>query len=750
MKNNFELLAPGGDVDSIKAAIAAGADAVYCGLGNFNARNKATNITFVELENILKLAHKNNCKVFLALNIIILQYEFPALIRLLNKLVNTKIDGVIVQDLGLFYLLSKYFTSFNVHASTQINTHNEGQVNFIKKINATRVNLSRELNINEIKSLTQIAHKINMKTEVFVHGSYCIGFSGLCYMSSVLSGDSGNRGRCAQPCRDKYKRTLSGKDYPLNLKDNSAFFNLKELADAGVDSLKVEGRMKNSDYVYTVVNSLSKQIAKLFNNDELLNDNTDLFKVFNRDFSNSYLKGEINKNMYIDNSRSNIVKHFIKVNNCSTDECIEKVKQELFEEKIEINVTVNKKIKDLCFIKTPLTISISGEINTTLKTFVKTPDTSFIEYSKSCLVNSKKHSIDYNCIENIFSKLNNSEFYIEKLDIENLQKEVFISFKELTIIRNRILFVLNGSKEPVAPVKVPLINKTNKLMTKPALSLLISSQKDLELCYKTSADIFFQLPDAIKKNSSELIELFLKNKNLIPWFPSILIGDNFVTAVKFLKQVRPKLIVTNNTGIAYKAYEEKINWIAGPFLNITNSFSLLCMKNEFNCYGSFISNEINKNQIMKIVCPDDFKLYYSIYHPILLLSSKQCIFFTTTGCKKKQFNKECLKTCKKAASIANIKENDSFIIDKQKGSHNCMYSSINFLNTEIITDLHNIFSSYLIDLRDIKTETNIDVDKLKVIQLFENLLNGMEDSTAELKQVIYPSTNVQYEKGLKN
>ena len=145
MKRKIELLAPGGDIDSIKAAIMAGANAIYCGLGKFNARDRAESISFKDLHGILRLAHKNDCEVFLTLNIIIVESEIPALVNLLNKLVNTKIDGVIVQDLGMFYLISKYFKRLNIHASTQLTTHNEGQIKFLSTLNASRVNLSREL-----------------------------------------------------------------------------------------------------------------------------------------------------------------------------------------------------------------------------------------------------------------------------------------------------------------------------------------------------------------------------------------------------------------------------------------------------------------------------------------------------------------------------------------------------------------------------------------------------------------------------
>ena len=292
----IELLAPGGDIDSIKAAIAAGADAVYCGLDKFNARNRATNISFDDLKRILRLAHSNNCQVFLTLNILVTDSEIPALINVLNKLVNTSIDGIIIQDLGMLYLVSKYFKSLKIHASTQLTTHNEGQVKFLS-------NLSRELNLSEIKSLTDVAHKNNMLTEVFVHGSSCISFSGLCYMSSVHGGNSGNRGRCSQPCRDQYLTTPAGKNFPLNLKDNSAFSDLKELAETGVDSIKIEGRIKKFHYVYTVVDAYRKQLRRFYNNNELITDKSELYSVFNRDFSNAFLKDDISREMFIDNPR---------------------------------------------------------------------------------------------------------------------------------------------------------------------------------------------------------------------------------------------------------------------------------------------------------------------------------------------------------------------------------------------------------------------------------------------------------------
>ena len=780
MKRKIELLAPGGDIDSIKAAIVAGADAIYCGLNKFNARNRATNLNFDDLIRVINLAHGNDCKIFLTLNIIIVESEIPSLINLLNKLMNTRIDGVIVQDLGLLYLLSEYFKGLKIHASTQLTTHNEGQIFFLSKLNATQVNLSRELNIHEIEFLTLIAHKHKILTEVFVHGSYCISFSGICYMSSVLGGKSGNRGRCSQPCRDRYLTTPEGKNFPLNLKDNSAYFDLKEISDAGVDSLKIEGRIKKLDYVYTVVKAWKNQIRSFYETNRLNRDNSVLYKVFNRDFSNSYLKGDIHKKMFIDNPRDNSIHHLSKINNYFSNEQMVKDQIELYEEKEKITSHVKNQIKRLSIAKSPITISISGKFHTALKVSVKTPETSFTVLSETHLVNagtctpnlhhgnpkddpetiapggkdpvtknkkSAVQSLDYNIIFKRFKSLNNTEYYIKKLELEKLQNDLFIPFKELTSIKKRISFILNGSKEMIDPIDTPRLKKQGTLDTKPDLAVLISSQKDLYICNETASQIFFEIPNCFENKYAEFITLFSKNKNLIPWFPSILIGENYTASLEFFKQLQPEIIVTNNTGIAYEASKEEIPWIAGPYLNIVNSFSLLCLKEKFNCYGSFISNEISKDQIKTIKIPDNFKLYYSIYHPILLLTSRQCLFHQVIGCEKDSVNKECIQKCFKSSSITNLKK-VSLYIEKSKGNYHRIYHHHNFLNPDIVTEIPAIFSCFFIDLRDIKTETKIQMDKSRIIRLFENLLNGNPNSKKELKQMIHPTTNTQYEKGI--
>ncbi|WP_300669637.1 peptidase U32 family protein [Desulfoluna sp.] len=751
MKKKIELLAPGGDIDSIKAAIAAGADAIYCGLNKFNARDRATNIDFHDFNGMVHLAHQNHCAVFLTINIMIVESEIPALIRLLNKLVNTKIDAVIVQDLGLFYLLSTYFPSLDVHASTQVNTHNEGQLHFLKALAATRANLARELNLDEIRDLTATAHQDGMETEVFVHGSYCLSFSGLCYLSSVIGGRSGNRGRCSQPCRDQYIKTPAGKDFPLNLKDNSAWLDLEALAEAGVDSLKIEGRIKKFDYVYTVVDCWRKQLQRFYEKQPLSTDNSVLYKVFNRDFSNGFLAGQIHKEMFIDNPRDHSIKQLSEAVSSSSDETRETNRVKFYEDKAALTARAKHKIASLNIEQCPLRIQVSGSLGAPLTVTVTTPETTFHVDSEILLTRELKKkdlpALHPALFSERFKDLDTSEFGLSPISLEHLQPGLFIPFRELTILRKKIAFILNGEREKVAPIDLPLLEKKSPSPIPPTLSVVLSSQDELALCRDSSADLFFKLPSCLKQDLPSLIALFLENKTLVPWFPSVLIGEDYTAAVALLQTIRPTRMVTDNTGIAHEASQNGIPWIAGPSLNIANAFSLLCLKEKFHCSGAFLSNELNLQQLKQIIRPDQFDLYFSICHPISLMTSRQCLLHQVIGCKKSMMDEECLRTCQRSATLSHATRH-SLVASKTMGNYHCLYAQHPLLNTEIVADLPGMFSSFCVDLREIQTETRIQPDKTEVIQLFEALLAGAPEAAAALHQKIQPSTNGQYKKGI--
>lgn len=795
MKHKIELLAPGGDVDAIKAAIIAGADAVYCGLDTFNARNRAANISFDELVGVIRLAHQYQCQIFLTLNIVILEREFTSLARLLSKLVNTTLDGVIVQDMGLFNLISKHFPSLDIHASTQLTTHNAGQIPFLKKLGASRLNLSRELDLKEITALSATADEHDILTEVFVHGSLCVAFSGLCYSTSASVGNSGNRGRCSQACREEYEPTQTGNKFPLNIKDNSAFFDLPALIEAGVHSFKIEGRIKGASYVHTVVDSFRKQIDGFVKTGKLLEDGERLYKVFNRDFSNAFLRGDLNQSMFIDNPRDNSKIHALATNAVAKKSTVEnnnaisvvqihEVEQSLYAEKSQIDATVHDKIKYLSINKVPLSLRFSGQPGSQLTVTVTTEHDSveqqtraelaklenkaFVVQSVSLLVKSEQGDSLKTALEKRFKSLNNAEFSLKTLHMNDLAKGLSLPFKELTALKNEVARLLNHSRPLLPPVELPPLQRhpkpaapnsanLNALDTdtgaaartknRGKLSVLISDPADLGLVDVTDADIYFKLPDAYKRNCTKYIELLNENPAVIPWFPAVLIGKDYAVAVNILQQVRPQLIVTNNTGIAYKAYELGIKWIAGPFLNITNSYALMAMKEGFDCSGAFISNEINKQQMQNIARPENFLLFYSIYHPILLMTSRQCFFQQSVGCEKPRIDNGCMLSCDKSTSITNLK-GVSFAIDKQKAGYPSIYNDDQFLNIEIIDDLGHLFDGFMIDLTNIGAGDKQLPDKEVLIDQFVQLLAGHSSVATPLKTMVPASTVSQYHTGL--
>jgi len=758
MTRKIELLAPGGDVEAIKAAVIAGANAVYCGLDKFNARNRASNLSFDELTGVIQLAHKYDCEVFLTVNVVILEQELPTLFKLLNKLVNTGLDGIIVQDLGLFNLVKKYFPTLDIHASTQLTTHNEGQIEFLAKIGASRLNLSRELNIHEIKSLTALAHEHDVLTEVFVHGALCIAFSGQCYSSSVSVGNSGNRGSCSQACRDEYEPTATGNKFPLNLKDNSAYFDLPQLVEAQVDSLKIEGRIKNAHYVYTVTDTWRKSIDRFVESGKLAPDDSNLHRVFNRDFTNSFLQGNMTKDMFIDNPRDHSVTHAIEKNSAKTVIHIQEVKAGLYAKKDELGEELAEKIKYLSIAKQPLTMAFSGKLDEPLCLTLTIGDNKVHTlHSESPFRAALDFPLNQGVIEKSFKNFASNGYATEGIDFSGLGDDLSIPFKELNALKNQAAFLLNNEVDVIPFVEVPKLAKHKKLETtgakKHSLSILIASEKDVPLCDLTDADVYFKLPESWKKDCNKHIEIFQRNPQLIPWFPAVLIGKDYDESVRLLEHIRPERIVSNNTGIAYVANEMGIEWVAGPFLNTTNSYALLTLQEELNCAGAFISNEINRIQIRNIARPTtNFKMLYSIYHPILMMTSRQCFFQQTVGCNKPSIEDGCMLKCTKATTITNVK-GVSFAVDKQRGGYPSIYNHEQFLNSDIVDDLGDLFDEFFIDLTNIGAGSKQEHDKAQLISYFENLLSSERyddhvHAAKQLSELVTLSTNAQYSQGL--
>lgn len=256
MMKKAELLAPAGSPEALRAAVLNGADAVYLGAESFSARSGARNFTRAQLEEAVRFCHLRGVSVHLAVNTVFLKRELNELCGLIRFAAECGVDACIVQDLGALEIIKKKAPDMEIHASTQMTVHSPFGIKFLESLGVNRVVLAREMSRSEIRKSVEFS---DIETEVFVHGALCICYSGKCLFSSVLGGRSGNRGKCAQPCRLPY--TMNGKKgYLLSPHDNCLAEHVKELCETGVSSLKIEGRMKSPQYVAAVTGVYRKII----------------------------------------------------------------------------------------------------------------------------------------------------------------------------------------------------------------------------------------------------------------------------------------------------------------------------------------------------------------------------------------------------------------------------------------------------------------------------------------------------------
>lgn len=282
MDKKTELLAPVGGYDSVTAALNGGCDAIYIGGSRFGARAYAKNCTDDEMEDIFRICRLRGVKVFLTVNTLCKEDELPLAAEFVCSMYNKGADGFIIQDMGLFYLLKNNFPNIPLHASTQMTVHNYKAVEELGKLGFCRVVLSREMSQEEIKQIKQRGI-FKGELEAFIHGALCVSYSGRCLMSSFIGGRSGNRGRCAQPCRMDYSLLKNGKEIKkgclLSPKDIATENIVDDIVNSGVYSLKIEGRMKSPQYVYETTSFY----RKVLDNKTITNeDRRELEQIFNR------------------------------------------------------------------------------------------------------------------------------------------------------------------------------------------------------------------------------------------------------------------------------------------------------------------------------------------------------------------------------------------------------------------------------------------------------------------------------------
>lgn len=467
----MKIVAPAGNMERFYSAISATADEIYLGLKGFGARRNAENFTVEELKKAIDYAHLRGSRIFLTLNTIMTNREIELLYSTLKDLYNYGLDAIIVQDLGYAEYLHKNFPSIEIHGSTQMTVANYYEINYLKELGFKRIVLPRELSFEEIK---EIREHTDMELEVFVSGSLCISFSGNCYMSSFIGGRSGNRGMCAQPCRKEYKTSCGEKSYFLSPKDQLyGMDEIKKLQEIGVESIKVEGRMKDVSYVYetvsyfrSLINGINKEenTPKLFNRGYSKgyfydNDKT----IMNRDYS--YNMGEkigevigksirldedvvsgdgitfvskdyknlggtyINKIVYkneklILNFPEGTKYIFRNYNKRLNDEISKKLKST--DKKLEINFDLTAKLNEKLILKIYLEDENKNRI------------LDLEEISETLTQKAQKRAISEEDIKEKLSKIGDSEFTVKDIKID-IDENIFIPLSELKNLKRNVV-----------------------------------------------------------------------------------------------------------------------------------------------------------------------------------------------------------------------------------------------------------------------------------------------------------------------
>jgi len=489
-----ELLAPAGSPEVLTIAVNAGADAVYLAGQQYGARAYAKNFTIEEIEKAVNYAHLNGAKIHVTVNTLINNFEIVDVLKYLFKLYQIGVDAVIVQDLGLIWLLKTFIPELEVHASTQMGLNNYPSFKWASKNNIKRVVLPREVSIEQIKDTHDQLEKdnIDMDIEVFGHGALCYCVSGKCYMSSYNSGRSGNRGACAQPCRREYRLKYRGYNigngYLLSTHDLATYDNIQAISDAGVKSLKLEGRMKSGDYIGTIVNSYRNII------DGNPGDyKKDLHLVFNRQFTNGYMMGDRpgevmgrgssgHEGLYIgDITNIEDTKVTIEIKNKEIPIILEpgdgiafkyngKIKGIYLENIIkqdeneiiidttrlvkvgtEVFISYSKSTHDYLkqfekeTIKNNVGINLSLTWDENLNLFTKVEyhiDDELINFRHKTLdkfQKAKNKPVTEETIEKQLNKTGGTPFYIENIRFNNMPKDIFIPIREINQIRREIL-----------------------------------------------------------------------------------------------------------------------------------------------------------------------------------------------------------------------------------------------------------------------------------------------------------------------
>lgn len=667
------MLAPVGSFEAFKSALDNGANAIYLAGAKFGAREKAT-FSNEELIRIIKEAHINEVKVYVTVNTLIYDDEFKEVIEFIDFLYNNDCDAIIVQDLGLITVVRNMYPDLVIHASTQMNTMTLNQAKLLKNMGVQRVVVARETNIEIIR---KIIDEVGIEVEVFIHGALCVSYSGECLFSSCLTKKSGNRGECLQLCRLPYSlykedQKIVDNKYLLSMKDLNTIEYVKELVDAKITSLKIEGRLKNGGYVGMVTRVYRKYLDKYINEKETKvseDDYKNLEQVFNREFTKGHLFNEKNKhiaNTYRPNNKgvrigkvidNRFGKVYIKLENTlNQGDGIRIVGKEdvgFYVNKMEvkkllvnaataneivaINVREKVEINDLVYKtsdiklnneieknserkKYPLDAYVEAYIDNNLKVkFIDNLGNSVETVSDYKVIKANNSPTSEEKIKQQLSKLNDTSYYLNSIEVKS-DEMVLIPVSIINDCRRKLVELLNEirSKKNIREGKKNLdLRRINVELDDFKLKIKVSNDKQYDLVkeYVGDSDIYY------------------KNKDNIYAYP----------------RISESRIKTNNSIVLLNELHDIDNtkeMIANYYLNCTNIFTLYTLYN-LGFKRVTLSIEMSKTRILNLI--NNYKKYFKenpnieivIYSKVDLLITKYCVINKCLNKENKGCN-ECL------------------------------------------------------------------------------------------------------------
>lgn len=771
---DVELLAPVGSFEALKAAVQNGANAVYLGGKDFGARASANNFDRDELKDAVKYAHIRGVQVFVTTNTLRKENEIEDFLEYVKFLYDIDVDAIILQDIGMARLIKRELPDFELHASTQMVAHSLEDVKYLEGVGFDRVVLAREVTVEEIK---YICDNCKADIEVFVHGALCVCYSGQCLMSSMIGNRSGNRGRCAQPCRQRYELVdvytgevvNSNGDYLLSPKDLSTIEEIDKIIDAGVHSLKIEGRMKRPEYVATVIDGYRKTIDeylatnKLNVSDETIND---LYTIFNRKFTKGLLLGDVGKDMmnsqlpnnqglYVGtvvdynkkakrlkiklantlkkgdgiNLGGGTIGRIIKNGNIETigykGETIEldfvgearkgqivfKTSDSELMDRVQATFTQDKElVKNI--IDAKITIKLGQKPILTLKD--RHGNEATIECDK-IVEEAMKVALSKEKVEAQLRKLGNTPYELDLLEIE-LDDNVSLPVSLLNQMRRDCIELLDKERISIKNRKYkdkvvkynPVQYNRNK---KQEISVKVKNLEQLESALECNIDrIYYEDTNSIDKAMSLAMKY---NKKVIYSAPRIIRNKEYNHLAKANNAGVASVQVGNYGSIDYfKGKELNIDY----YLNAFNSETINYYK-EIGADTLCISQELNINEIKETIKYTDINIESVVYGYTPLMITEYCpMGVIVRDCKK---DKRVAK-CKESIYALRNSKGDEFRVSQDIFCRSTIY------NSNVTCMLDNLYELHEIGINVLRLDFTLeDKETVKeVIEAYQEVLSN--------------------------